>query len=499
MRRRLAVLLALVSLGALACPAAAQSQQTTKPGSNSTGGNSAGSTSNSGGRIRERNTGSTTSGKLDTGTGSPRREGAVKNATAGNREGAGTVGRNAERVDSNTGRAGRASSGGRRSSSGGYTGAKPTATAISPMAISIDRNARVMRLVPPMRPDGGFGFQARKGDEFWTHVQVESQSPTTFDSIRIVLSYPPDVVELTGVNDEPIAAALLGQATAGVTPGGGAVVYEANLNPTVAPNGPIVSFRWRALRKATNVPIAFARFHGKPSMLMHSGADLLGNATDPLDGTVGVDFDVLPSDADEVAELEDAAAFDFGSFARKGGVRLRAVLQDAPVVAGEVFTVDLVLDNSASSALDGIEVNLAYDPEVLQVVDADLDNAITAGINVLDGPFSDTFPFDFHIDNSVYPSMGRIRYAAGISNQDALRGLNGTFARIYCLARRPVSRTYLKFTFGSSEGYPSTRATYVGEDVLGDPANPHDGAENLVFGVRNAPPSAVESARGKRR
>lgn len=486
-------------IGALACPAIGQTQQTTKPGSTATNTGTTGVGSNSGGRVRERNTGSASSDSgLDTGSGANRRTSGQRNASDGRNNGR-TVGRKAEgEAATTTGGKGRAS-GTKRSSSGGYTGAKASATAISSMAISIDRSARVMRLVPPMKSDGGFGFDARKGDEFWTHVQIESQSPTTFDTVRIVLSYPPDVVELTGINDHSIAKNIQGDATAGTAATSGRVVYEARLSQTVAPKGPMVSFRWKALRKATNVPIEFSHFHGKASALTLSGADLLGNPNDPEDGTLAVDFDVLPSDAEELAAIEDAAAFDFGSFERKGGVALRAILQDAPVVAGEVFTIDLVLDNSSGSALDGIEVNLAYDPEVLQIVDADLDNAITVGTNVLDGPFSDTFPFDFHIDNSVYPSMGRIRYAAGIGNQEALRGLNGTFARIYCLAKRPVSQTYLKFMFGLSEGYPTTRATYVGEDVLGDPGKAHDGAENLVFGVRNARPGAVDSAGARRR
>ena len=488
-----------MAISALACPVLGQTQQTTKPGGSGTSTGTSGVGSNSGGRVRERNTGSASNDSgLDTGVGATRRNSGQRNNSEGRNTG-GTVGRNAQDSGAAAGGAKGRTSGSKKSSSSGYTGAKASATAISSMAISIDRSARVMRLVPPMKSDGGFGFDARKGDEFWTHVQIESQAPTTFDTVRIVLSYPPDVVELTGINDHAIAKGIVGEATAGAAAASGRVVYEAKVNPTVAPKGPMISFRWKALRKATNVPIEFSHFHGKLSALTFAGADLLGNPNDAQDGTLAVDFDVLPSDAEELAAIEDAAAFDFGSFERRGGVRLRAVLQDAPVVAGEVFTIDLVLDNSAGSAIDGIEVNLAYDADILQIVDADLDNAITVGTNVLDGPFSDTFPFDFHIDNSVYPAMGRIRYAAGIGNQEALRGLNGTFARIYCLAKRPVSQTYLKFMFGSSKGYPSTRATYVGEDVLGDPGKAHDGAENLVFGVRNARPGAVDSAGAARR
>lgn len=499
MRRRLHAYIALIALAALSCPAPGQSQQTTKPGTSGNTGSSSGNSGtsgSSGGRVRERNSGSSAQTERagpDTRTGAPRRTAGERGNAAG-----GTVGRNAEGTEGAPRSSARRTTAKSKSSSGGYTGAKASATAISSMAMSIDRSARVMRLVPPMKADGGFGFDARKGDEFWTHVQIESQSPTTFDTVRIVLSYPPDVVELTGINDHAIAKGILGEATAGASASSGRVVYEAQLNPTVAPNGPMVSFRWKALRKATNVPIEFSHFHGKRSALLLSGGDLLGNASDPTDGTLAVDFDVLPSDAEELAELEDAAAFDFGSFERKGNVKLRAVLQEAPVVAGEVFTIDLVLDNSAGSALDGLEVNLAYDPEVLHIVDADLDNAVTVGTNILDGPFSDVFPFDFHIDNSVYPSMGRIRYAAGIGNQDALRGLNGTFARIYCLAKRPVSQTYLKFMFGLSAGYPSTRATFVGEDVLGDPTKPHDGTESLVFGIRASRPAAVDAASTRR-
>ena len=62
---------------------------------------------------------------------------------------------------------------------------------------------------------------------------------------------------------------------------------------------------------------------------------------------------------------------------------------------------------------------------------------------------------------------------------------NGTFARIYAIPLRATAGTYLKFNFATSEGYPTTRVTYVGEDVLGSPDIQHDGVKNLVFPIMN--------------
>jgi hypothetical protein len=483
-----------LAVGALALamvlPMGAHAQ--TRPGSGNSGSGNSGSGNSGSGNSGSGNSGFSDNPFGNSGKGTGKTTGerrtveTEKNTRNAGKPAAGKEAGNAEGGEAQNTRGRRRTTGAQAGSTATSSGSPSSGPALSAVTMAIDRDSRVMRLVAPYVEGGSLSFNARRETEFWTQLQVDSNVPTRFDHIRVVLDYPADVVHFEGVNDLAISAKLDGEPTAMVDHKRGLLIYDAKLaDPMFVTEAPLLAFRWKALRTSDASEIKFSNFEGSYSELSLGGGDLIGSQSIPGDGTLSLLFNVLPTDADEIAALEDAAAFDFGSFERTGGVKIRAEIQKEPVVLGEPFHIDLIFDNTADSAVDGIELSMSFDPSFIQVVDTDLDNPITAGINILDGAFQEKFPFDFHIDNTVYPSMGRIRYAKGLSSQDTLRGVKGTFARIYAIPVRATAGTYLKFNFAASEGYPTTRVTYVGEDVLGDPTVNHDGTRDLVFPIFN--------------
>jgi hypothetical protein len=110
---------------------------------------------------------------------------------------------------------------------------------------------------------------------------------------------------------------------------------------------------------------------------------------------------------------------------------------------------------------------------MLEVVDADEDNFIIIGVNALDGPFHEKFPFDRHRINKAFNGLGEVRY--GVGNHDP-KGMPmaGTFARIRF---RPKATGVADLAFSTAEGAFPTRVTYLGEDILGDLDDREDGMQ----------------------
>lgn len=411
-------------------------------------------------------------------------------AASDNSKGSAADGQAARRPGGRTGTA-RATSGGKGTSASRSSGALSGS-----FKFTIDRDARVLRVAPMGAGADGLNMYVREGDQFWTAVRLESYRSTEFDEVRFVLDFPPEVLEPLAINDRYLAAEIQGDPVTRIDSKRGLVLYQAKLAKALPnPDGPIVAVQWRAKRPVTYTSVGFGSWGGQYASIASNGNDLIGGS-EPQDGHLSMALTVLPKDEATIEEIEDAAAFDFGNFEHLGGVRLAAIPPAKPPHVGELFAIDLVLDNRSDSALDNVRLVLEFDPEVLTIVDADLDNAVTTGVNILDGPFRSRFPFEYHIQNAVYQSQGRIHYQMGTNSEALTRGRVGTFARVYAIAKKPTTGTYFRFGFAQIEGYPSTSVTYVGGDVLGDPTVAEDGALPAVFSVLNAPVSSAETAKG---
>ncbi len=225
-------------------------------------------------------------------------------------------------------------------------------------------------------------------------------------------------------------------------------------------------------------------------MIGNNGRDLLGSPRIPDDGTLSMTVTILPRDLREAeAMLSDPSIFSGGD-AKIGGVKIFVQPPAETPVVGEPFSFDLVLDNRSLSNVDGISVLMSFEPDVLEIIDADLDNYITRETNILDGPFHGDFPWSFHIDNVVYQNRGLLHYRVGTGDPDLVRGKQAPFARVYAVAKRPTSGTPVVFRFTRSSRNHGTAVTYNGLDCLGEPEVFADGTQGALIRVLpGTPPS----------
>jgi hypothetical protein len=350
-------------------------------------------------------------------------------------------------------------------------------------SVASDPDARLLRLNPEGKRDRQ-DLSVTVGEEFVTEVSLSNKKLVPFDQVRVFLSYPPDFMEPVSINDKVLAPFLQGNPTAEVDPMYGIILYEAVLERPLAVNdSPILSVRWKANKVNTDAPIEFSSRDNAYTTLMSGDVDLLGSPRDPRDGTLSMRVSILPEDPREAqALLTDPRTYD-SSQEKVGGVRMFLKPQAEPIIVGEPFYIDVILDNRAFSMLDGLGVLLNYDPQVLEVLDADYNNWITLNTNIHDGPYRDIFPWNYHIENAVYNRQGLVSYRVGTDDAEMSRGKIGPIARLYAVAKVPTAATKIVFKFDENPRRIGTEATFVGTDCMGDPEVFADGAQGLVLMV----------------
>lgn len=363
------------------------------------------------------------------------------------------------------------------------------ATGIISSEQSVDREARVLRLVQAGAFGQGQNAAVTEGEEFWTVVQLLSNDNANPDQFRLVLEYQPELLEPIAIDDQPLTTWLKAEPRNSVSDEFGLLRYEASLTPKdPLAEGILLAVQWRALRAAPNTNIGFGEWGDEGTTLKQGKVDLLGSAMMANDGFLSLGVSIAPKDEAVADELEDRPLTDITTLERIGGVRVRLVPPATPPRVGELFTIDVELDNTAGSALDNLSLRLDYDPTALAVIDADQDNGITAGINLLDSPFQRRFPFEYQIANAAYPALGRIDFRKGTAEPTLTRGKKGTVARIYARALRPTAVTYIRFLKSDGAVSRGTEVSYLGRSVLGNPQVEGDsGLEPAVFPILNAP------------
>lgn len=371
------------------------------------------------------------------------------------------------------------------------TSAKPTQSrkkqasspSIGEFSLNIDRTARMLRIHPEGKGDRQ-DLNVAINSEFSTEISFDNQALLPFTGVRVFLSYENDFLEPISINDNPISSYIKGNPTAEVDPMFGLLLYEAQLKePLALNNTPILSVKWKAKETTRETRIEFGSRDDTFTALLNEDQDILGNPKDPSDGTLNMTVKVLPEDPREAeAFLNDPMLFA-NEGAKVGGIKFSMIPPSESIVVGEPFHVDLMIDNKAFSNIDNLEILLTFDPSILQLLDADKDNYITLRSNILDGPFHDEFPWNFHVDNSIYQTRGIVSYRVGSDNPDFIRGKTGVFARIYAVAKRPTAGTPLVFRFSKKARVSGTKATFNGQDALGDSTVFGDGTKGLLLTV----------------
>ena len=107
-----------------------------------------------------------------------------------------------------------------------------------------------------------------------------------------------------------------------------------------------------------------------------------------------------------------------------GNSRLELSVHPAKVQVGETFTMEVRVKNAPS--IYGADVSLSFDPQVLEVVDADSNQA---GIKITPGAFIDPAR-SFILRHVVDGQQGKIHYALALLNPAPEAKGNGTLLTI---------------------------------------------------------------------
>lgn len=373
----------------------------------------------------------------------------------------------------------------------------PSGPALGEFSVRVDQSSRMLVIRPQGKNDRQ-DISLIVGQELVTDISFDNKDLAGFDQFRVFLSYDPEYLEPLAINDSAIASSLKDAPVAEVDPVSGMILYEARLaTPFVTNNSPILSVRWKTLKVTHSTAIEFSSRDDLYTVLVGEGKDLLGSPLQPGDGTLNMAATILPEDPREAqALLSDPTLFGGGG-AKVGGARLYLKPPESTPVVGETFAVEVMFDNRAFSNADDLAVLIAYDPLVFEVLDADRDNYITIGRNILDGPFHDRFPWSFHIDNVVYQSRGLISYRKGTGDETMLRGKVGPFARIYMRPIKPTAGSAMTFKFNREVRGNGTHVTFNGVDALGDPKVFADGARGIIIPVLAPSSIAAMTASGE--
>jgi hypothetical protein len=362
----------------------------------------------------------------------------------------------------------------------------PPASAFSgDFTIVSDPDNLMLRLTPERQPDSQ-DLTVIQGETFVTDVVLSNRRRTPVNGLRVVIDYNPAYVNPVKLNDGLIANRVSGRPRMSVNRDRGQIVYEAILfEPIIDPEDALMFIEWKALQPVLFTPIVFGRDReGRSTELYDNTQGVLGEVWQDGDGTLSIGVMIVPSDPAEAELMQQEPMLYTGSSERIGGVRLELVPPKDPPRVGEVFPIDIVLDNRVYSMIDGLTLIIEYDSEVLEIFDHDLDNWVTLGNNIHDGSFRSAFPWDYHMANEFQPGRGLIEYRVGTSMPDDFQGAYGTMAQIFVRGKKPTTGTPLRFLFSRTPGRRSTEVVYLGQDVLGEPDIRNDGVRATVITIR---------------
>ncbi|GAB4314586.1 MAG: hypothetical protein Kow0059_06450 [Candidatus Sumerlaeia bacterium] len=359
------------------------------------------------------------------------------------------------------------------SSGGGSTVGRAQGKYVPPeFKVQADTDASVLMIEPA-------DIRAQVGEEFRTDIALINPRGMEFSSVVAALKYEPQLLEPVRVNTFH-SESLLASREAMVYPRQGLVVFRGQFkSPMKMVDTPIFSVRWKALRDADFTKIEFVPLPGgeKTGVLNAAGGSILGGPEVENDGFLSASVSI-----DKVFDAETLTR-QIGSEPVKAGIQLsmRWEFLSQTFEPGTPLRVDVLLDNPQKARFNVVDVEMKFDPEVLEVVDWDTNNWITLGTNVQDGLYRDTFDFTYHITNRVINATGDIIYKMGTVSDRGVKAEPQPLFSILFQVKKPFTETEVAFKMPASVYEDGTRLIYLGRDVLGDPLQPDDGTQNALI------------------
>ncbi len=365
--------------------------------------------------------------------------------------------------------------------------------------VQANKDSTVLYFYPPNR-------QVIAGSEpFSSLVIFANPKSLSFDRVFLAISYPAKVMEPVHYEDRLPEDLLRESPKVKVYPSDGILTYEAQLKfPASIASEEILSIEWKAHIPQKNTALSFTSWEERPTGIFNGSQNILGDPGIQDDGIIPADITIFREmtssfvseeddldDSDEEEEVTIELVSDQGSqgfMEGDGSIRLILMPPGEPVMEGDSFDVQVYFKNPKALLIDNVNLDIRFDPKYMQVVDTDEENWISRGTNILDGPYHEVFPFDYHIKNAAYNQLGRIHYHAGMSQNDALyqEGVMATIRFISIKAGESIPVAFYRNKEGKGPA-AVTRGTTLscsGKDILGAPADSMKGIENTFVTIR---------------
>lgn len=311
------------------------------------------------------------------------------------------------------------------------------------------------------------------GDRFDTQVVYFNRATEALDDMILWVHYDPAAIEPVWVDTKPLTELTGNPIDASVWREAGYVRISARIGRQIGNAvNPLVGITWRAVAPSVATAIDLGAPAGEQQSGFYAdGKNILINNffTQPADIRLEFAVTARVTDSYNAADVgkvrESLSAVDLDPLRR---VRLAIIPPSGNPAPGQVATADVMLLNPGNVAFDHIRMRIRFQPELVQVLDADQDNYLIKGINIFDGDFHEKYPFDDLISNKVDEAAGVIEYEVGsLSGKRAYPG--GTFARI---VYRPLKQTnQAMFWFELTDRKTGRRSTDIladGVSLLGD-------------------------------
>jgi len=332
------------------------------------------------------------------------------------------------------------------------------------------------------------------GNRFVATVRLVNPPGKELDELGFQLRYDPNVLRVVdgeesedGINahDRSFREAFPWETGADyvnrVDPARGLVSYRSKRGGTgpLVVSGPIASVTFEVLQdRDTSVSFGFfgpenaaeGVADGSPATYVrYKGKDILGQGNDPEDGTVDATV--------RFYETPPATGVDAIPVADQMDYETRIVISPVPDVVhtGEEFDYLVEIVNPNRVDFDEIMLVLGFNPKYLTPMDHDAGNYIRDGMNLFDGDYHGTFPFNHHRRNEINPREGYMLYRMG-TLRTALSG-SGVVASVRFRAAAPTGEQGTRLKVGFIEKLAESGLTRRGRDVLGDPDEGRDGFE----------------------
>lgn len=344
----------------------------------------------------------------------------------------------------------------RASSGGGSTQA----------TVPADYKSSALYFTPPV-------ISVESGDRFDTQIVYFNRATEPIDELNLWVNYDPNAVEPVWVNTKSLDAMTTQPIEARVWREDGYVHINARIGRQIGnPVNELVEITWKAIAPSVESSLNMGAPQGRQQTGIYAGGRniLINNFfNDPASIKLSFQVDAKLQDDYNQADVntlrESLSAVDLDPLKR---VRLAVIPNKAGAAPGEVVTADVMLLNPGAVELDRIRLRLRYQPDVVQVLDADQDNYLTKGINIFDGDFHSRFPFDDLVANNVDLAAGTIDYEVGsFAGSKAYPG--GTIARIVYRPLKPTTRAVFWFELvDPATGRRATDVQREGVSLLGD-------------------------------